>query len=46
MQGRNRDTGINGHVDMVEEEGGMNWEIGAAICVLPCVKETAIANAI
>ena len=46
MQGRNRDTGISGHVDMVEDEGGMKWEIGAAICVLPCVKETAIANAV
>ena len=46
MQGRNRDTGINGHVDMVEEECGMNWEIGTDICALLCVKETATANAV
>ena len=46
MQGRNRDTGINGHVDMVEEEGGMNWEIGTDVCALPSVKETASANAV
>ena len=44
MEGRDRDTDVgNGCVD-TGRGGGLNWETGIDICVLPSVKQIAIGK--